>query len=121
LRIVNDRSFFFLPASLPAVEAYQYSAKAFIFSLHNKERVKPFKSMIHHRRSAIYSLGKHGPEFGAEEIYIADHANTNENSFSRYFGNGGYYTAPSGMKDGSTILAGSQYFTPDEWEVFYRG
>ena len=42
-------------------------------------------------------------------------------SCSRYFGSGGYYTAPSGMKDGNTILAGSQYYTPDEWEVFYRG
>ena len=83
--------------------------------------MKPFKSMVRVTRYAIFSLGNRGPEFGAEEIYIADHANTNKKSCSRYFGSGGYYTAPSGMKDGNTILAGSQYYTPDEWEVFYRG
>jgi len=65
---------------------------------------------------AIYKYSGYGPYFGSNDIFIADNANSNTNSFSNF---GNYYSVPSGVKDKNTILAGTEYFTPDEVEVFY--
>ena len=68
---------------------------------------------------AVYRTSIYGPMFGYEyDIFIADNANSNSNSYS-YFGNS--YSVPSGVQDTKTILAGTNYFTPDELEVFYIG
>ena len=70
---------------------------------------------------AIYRYSGYGPMFGgAHDIFIADNANSNTNSYTN-FGDNGYYSVPSGVKDRTTVLAGTYHFTPDEVEVFYLG
>ena len=69
---------------------------------------------------AIYRGPSYGPIFGnGHDIIIYDNANTNQNSYA-YFGEYFTYTVPGGVKDKYTILAGTRYFSPDDWEVFYR-
>lgn len=66
---------------------------------------------------AIYMNSRYGPTFGAgHDIYIADKANGNGNSYAKLSFS---FNHPSGVKDRKTILAGSFRFTPDEVEVFY--
>ena len=66
---------------------------------------------------AIYMNPSYGPTFGGgHDIYIADKANSNINSYAQI---GLSYNRPSGVKDPRTILAGSFRFTPLEVEVFY--
>ena len=66
---------------------------------------------------AIYRYPGYGPTFGAgHDLYIANNANSNQASYT-YFGSA--YSVPSGVQDQYTILAGTKYFTPDDWEVFY--
>ena len=68
---------------------------------------------------AIYRGSSYGPTFGhGWDIHIADNANTITNSYSD-FGEYNDYFVPSGVQDQNTILAGTNYFTPDEVEVFY--
>jgi len=65
-----------------------------------------------------YTILRHlgvGPTFGAgNDLRIADNADSNSNF-------GISYSAPSGVQDKYTILAGTFYFTPDVVEVFYLG
>ena len=70
-----------------------------------------------------------GPDFGqrycptfgqGHDIYIADNANTNTESYTD-FGQFNSYAVPSGVQDQYTILAGSNKFSPDDWEVFFLG
>ena len=97
---------------------WSVTSNAFIFSLINKEGLAPFKSMVKRPSSAIYRGSSYGPLFGmGNDIRIADNANSNTNSYTSF----GYsYSVPSGVKDRYTILAGTQKFSPDEVEVFYR-
>ena len=70
---------------------------------------------------AIYRAPGYGPTFGTGwDIYIADIANSNTNSYAD-FGQHNDYSVPSGVQDLFTLLAGTNYFTADEWEVFYLG
>lgn len=96
---------------------FRKADKAFIFSLHDKEGLAPFKSMANTQSNAIYLKSSLGPTFGeGYDIHIADKAKDNIHSFTNF---GVSYNLPSGTKDKLTILAGSYYFTPDEVEVFY--
>ena len=100
---------------------YGYAAtfKSFIFSLVDKEGLAPFKSMVKQARSsnAIRSYSSYGPTFGGGcDIYIADNANQNTYSYTRF---GHSYSLPNGVTDSRTILAGTYNFSPDEVEVFY--
>ena len=71
--------------------------------------------------SAIYKSSGYGPTFGwGYDIHISDNANGNTNSYSD-LGEYNDYIVPSGVQDQYTILAGTQYFSPDELEVFYLG
>jgi len=100
---------------------YSSTSNAFIFSLHNKEGLGPFKSMVRHPSRAIYRHSSYGPTFGGgSDISIADNANSNTRSYSQ-FGIHGDYSVPSGVQEQYTILAGTRSFTPDEVEVFYLG
>jgi len=72
---------------------------------------------------SIYSCSSYGPIFGAGcDIYIANNAASNTNSYSDL----GYtYSPPSGYSYPSSFsqsfLAGSYYyFQPDEVELFYE-
>ena len=68
---------------------------------------------------AIYKYSGYGPTFGVgRDIYIANNANSNTNSYTAF---GSTYSAPSGVQNRLTILAGTYNFTPDEVEVFYLG
>ena len=64
---------------------------------------------------AIYRGSWYGPAFG-QDIYIANNANSNSNSYACL---GRFYPAPAAVQDLNTILAGTEYFSPDEVEVFY--
>ena len=98
---------------------YGATSKSFIFSLVDKEGLAPFKSMGKHDHSifAIHCGSSDGPTFGGgHDIYIADKANENTNSYTSF---GHSYSPPNGFHDTSTILAGTRNFSPDEVEVFY--
>nr|XP_058967418.1 neurogenic locus notch homolog protein 1-like [Pocillopora verrucosa] len=97
--------------------SYGNTRRAFIFSLRNKE-LHPFKSMVKTGKNAIYKDSTHGPTFGSgRDIYIADNANSNNNSFTLPSD----FETPKGANEPTTILAGTQHFSPDDWEVFYLG
>ena len=93
------------------------TSNAFIFSLSNKEGLAPFKSLVTEPSKAIYRKSAYGPTFGkGNDIKIANNAGSNTHSHTHF---GDSYSVPSGVQDPHTILAGTQTFTPDDWEVFY--
>ena len=97
---------------------YRTTNKAFIYSLRNKEGLRPFKSKVKNPSQAIYMNPSYCPTFGGGyDIYIADKANGNVNLYAQTASS---YNSPSGVKDHGTILAGGFHFTPGEVEVFYR-
>jgi len=115
--------FTFLPFSSgpSSIVNYGSTSNAFIFSLRDKEGLAPFKSMVKKPTYAIYRNSGQGPTFGhGNDIYIANNANSNTNSYTD-FGQFNDYSVPSGVQDQFTILAGTRYFSPDEVEVFYLG
>ena len=71
---------------------------------------------------AIYKGSGFGLAFGTfgrgHDIFIADNANINTNSHTNF---GNSYYVPSEVKSSYTILAGTNSFTPNDWEVFYLG
>ena len=105
---------------------YQYSSKAFLFSLVNKpgwasvklSQTGEYSSLLR----SMYGCSSYGPTFGGgNDIRIASYASSNSNSYS----NLGYtYSPPSGHSYRSSFtksfLAGSRTFKPDEVEVFYE-
>ena len=101
--------------------SYGSSSNAFIFSLHNKEGLGPFKSMVKRSSRAIYRSSGYGPRFGSgSDIIIYDNANSNTNSHTD-FGQNNDYSVPREVQSKYTVLAGTRNFTPDEAEVFYLG
>lgn len=97
---------------------FNYTSKAFIFSLRNKEELQPFKSIVTDPPTAIYRDSENGPSFGWCDICIENNANNNTDSRTNF---GDSYSIPSGVQNELTILAGSRLFSPDDWEVFYLG
>ena len=96
--------------------SYGHTTNAFIFSLHNKEGLNPFKSMVTVASNAIYKKSDYGPTFGSgHDIHIA---NGRASSLTNF---GSSYSVPSGVQHRTTILAGTSRFTPNEVEVFYLG
>ena len=94
---------------------YGFTRKAFIFSISNKEELDPFVSEVRRPDTAIDRESGYGPVFGWD-IYIANNANSNSDSYARL---GEHYPAPAAVRNPNTILAGTEYFSPDEVEVFY--
>ena len=92
-----------------------FTRKAFIFSISNKEELDPFVSEVRSPDWAIFRWSRYGPRFGYD-IYTADNANSNSDSYARL---GGHYPAPAAVQNPNTILAGTKNFSPDEVEVFY--
>ena len=65
---------------------------------------------------AIYRSSSDGPLFViGHDISIGSNANSKTNSYTDF---GSSYSLPSGVQNRHTILAGTNYFTPDEVEVF---
>ena len=92
-----------------------FTRKAFIFSISNKEELDPFVIEVKRPNIAIGKSQWWGPCFG-EDIGIANDANSNSASYARL---GGFFRAPAAVQNPKTILAGTEYFSPDEVEVFY--
>ena len=100
---------------LESSDGYGSTRKAFIFSISNKEKLDPFVSEVEWPDWAIYRGSWSGPLFG-ENIYIANNANSNSDSYARFVW---AYPAPGAVQDPDTILAGTEHFSPDEVEVLY--
>ena len=103
---------------------YKRSKQCFLFSLRNKDNLKPFKCPIYDRRNekAIWCDSTCGAIFGAgHDLLISSDANTNQYSYANL---GNTYRPPRGYEPDAprtrTLLAGSYKFTPTEIEVFRR-
>lgn len=112
-------TFFFFPDS---GGSYTDSTHSFLFSFKNRYGLDPFKLHIKYSEHAIYGNNGYGPTFGGgHDIYIADNAGSNTNSYTNL---GHNYVQLAGYKygDSSTknLLAGSYNFQPHEVEVFYQ-
>ena len=115
--VLSESSGYYAPTSNSSSGDYGNTSNAFIFSLRNKEGLGPFKSLVTDPSKAIYRDSHLGPTFGqAHDIVIANNANSNNDSYT-YFGES--YSVPSGAQKWDTILAGTMFFSPDDWEVFY--
>jgi hypothetical protein len=89
---------------------------SFLFSLRNKENRAPFIANLKPdgQQFAIYCYSDFGPTFGGgNDVHISNNADGNQKSYSNL---GHSYQLPPGTAD--SVLAGSQYFTPTEIEVF---
>ena len=96
---------------------YGATSEAFIFSLNNNEGLAPFVSKVNKEDTgrAIYRHSYYGPSFGSD-VFIRDNVDSNRKSIARL----GYrFSVPPAVKNEYTVLAGTEYFSPDEVEVFY--
>ena len=96
------------------------SVNAFLFSLKNKDNLRPFKAPVYrYSEYAFYHRSGYGPNFGRGDLHISDNANSNTNSFTNL---GFTYRPPPRYthKAANTkaLLAGTYTFTPSEVEVF---
>ena len=93
------------------------TSEAFIFSLNNNEGLAPFVSKVNkgYSLTAIYRGSSIGPVFG-RDVIIRNNADSNGNSEARL---GHSYSVPPAVQAPRTVLAGTQFFSPNEVEVFY--
>ena len=101
----------------PYIGKYGSTSKAFIFSLHNKEKLAPFKSMVRNPQRAIYKYIYYGPTFGTSDLLLDRSGPTGKEEAKTDFGFD--YFVPENVTNRTTILAGVYQFHPDEVEVFY--
>ena len=101
--------------------SYTDSVFSFIFSFKNHYGLEPFKLHVKNSQHAIYGNNGYGPTFGGHDIYIANSAGYNTNSYTNL---GHSYVQLAGYRYGSSdtrsLLAGSYNFQPHEVEVFYQ-
>lgn len=101
---------------------FKKSSTSFLFTLANIDGTAGVKLDVQDTSKAIYNDVSYGPCFGDGDLVISDMAATNVNSSSRL---GTSYSLPNSIADGSVdavnFLAGSEYFTPDDLEVFHIG
>lgn len=102
--------------------SYTDSTNSFIFSFKNYYGLEPFKLHVKRSDNAIYGNSGYGPTFGGgHDIYIANSAGSNTNSYSNL---GHTYVQLAGYRYGSSdtrsVFAGSYNFQPHEVEVFYQ-
>ncbi|XP_028392186.1 E3 ubiquitin-protein ligase TRIM33-like [Dendronephthya gigantea] len=102
---------------------YKHSYSSFLFSLKNKENMRPFKCPIKDGENdrAISCHRDWGAVFGGgNDLFISTHANICQSSYSKL---GDTYQPPPGYKPGApetrALLAGSCKLTPSEIEVFH--
>ena len=94
--------------------SYQYSTNTFIYSLKNYRGYGYFKNDVSSYQHATYDYYGYGPTFGGgHDIYIADNARYNSNS---YF----YCSSYSSSYCDNSIWTGGMYFSPQEVEVYYE-
>ena len=98
------------------------SVNAFLFSLKNKDNLKPFQAPLYpSSHNALNHNSAYGPTFGyGHDLCISNNANSNNNSNTNF---GSTYQLPPGYTfnaaNTNALLAGTYYFTPSEVEVFY--
>ena len=97
---------------------YQYSTNTFLYSLKNYGGYGYFKMDItQDYHEATYSYYSYFPTFGHHDIYIADNAGHNTNSFIAIC------QAYRGSYCDNSLWVGTRYesgFSPDELEVYYE-
>ena len=94
--------------------SYQYSTNTFIYSLKNYRGYGYFKNDVSSYQHATYDYYGYGPTFGGgHDIYIADNARYNSNS---YF----YCSSYTSSYCDNSIWTGGMYFSPGEVEVYYE-
>ena len=96
---------------------YAKTPNAFIFSLNNFETLAPFVSKVKARRKkkAIYRDSYYGPKFGDNFVIYLDAVNIQDSKA----GLGTWYSVPAAVQNRRTVLAGTEYFSLNEVEVFY--
>ena len=119
---VSKYKYFYLSSA--SVGEYKRSTKSFLFSLRNKDNLRPFKCPVYDNQNgrAIYCFIVYGAVFGDGcDLFISSNANTNQDSYANL---GKTYRPPDGYKPKTArtrvLLAGSYKFTPTEIEVFRR-
>ena len=92
---------------------YASAPGSFMYSLRNNDGLAQFKSSLRYESPscAIRRYRNFGPTFGCCDLYIADNAGSNTNSFTNF---GNTYNLPPGY-----TYRGRSYFTPSEVEVLY--
>ena len=111
--------FMFCFVLLESSGGYAETPNAFIFSLNNFETLAPFVSKVKtgKERRAIFRHSYYGPKFSDDLVIYLDDVKIKD-SKARL---GSRYSVPPGVHDPLTVLAGTQYFSPNEVEVFYLG
>ena len=100
---------------------YKKSKTSFLYSLNNKDHLKPFKAAIHPDKAAYaaYANPVFGPSFGKGDSGLVVYSK--KPSWANI---GGTYEAPSGYTFGEdntkALLAGTHKFDPSEVEVFFQ-
>ncbi|XP_078345359.1 neuropilin-1a-like [Oculina patagonica] len=99
---------------------FKRSSSSFLFTLRNMDNTAGVKLGVQNAARAIYNDPSYGPYFGNGDLVIGDMAAKNLNSSSHL---GTSYSLPNDVIAGSVEafnhLAGSEYFLPDEVEVFH--
>ena len=120
----NNVLFYLIISFSGSIFEHKSSSHSYLFSLRNKENLKPFKCPIYDQRNekAVWCYSLCGAIFGGgPDLHISSNANTNLLSFTNL---GGTYCPPRGYKPDTpqtrALLAGSYKFTPTEIEVFRR-
>ena len=105
-------------------EGSRQSNASFLFSLQNKDNVRPFKAPVYNTAFPLflfpmYSRPKPCFCYG-RDLFISDNSHVNRQSYSDF---GNMYQLPAryfhGTEQAKSLLAGSFYFTPTQIEVFY--
>jgi hypothetical protein len=93
------------------------SGSSFLFTLHNplKSPARKFRLKSDQKKSAIACEYSWGPTFGEGDLFISSNANSQEYSYTRYFGD--TYENPTGFP-GSNFFTGRTHFTAADIEVF---
>ena len=67
------------------------------------------------KKKAIYRDSYYGPKFGADLVIYLDAVNIQDSKA----GLGTWYSVPAAVQNRRTVLAGTEYFSLNEVEVFY--
>ena len=98
------------------------SVNAFLFSLKNKDHLKPFKAPVYQNSDkALSHNSAFGPSFGGgRDLHVSNNANSNTDSHTNF---GSTYQPPPGYAFDAdkthVLLTGARLFTPSEVEVLY--
>lgn len=93
---------------------YFYSSNAFIYSLRNYYGYGYFKNDVTGPHHATYNNYGYGPTFGGgHDLYIADNAGSNYNSYFNCYSYNDRYC-------NNNLWTGSSSFCPHDAEVYYE-